>query len=111
MRLTIGQALEMLGRTASVNERIRILLKNCAADETYDNVNDIRGFLFDTYYEDPISADVKIVLNCTEDVTRIIEQIAKQPEENKHLAYFLDADKILADLAELNRDIKRQNRQ
>lgn len=110
MELTIGQALEMLGRTASVNERIRILLKNCAADETYD-VNDIRGFLFDIYYEDPIAADVKIVLNCTEDLTRIIEQIAKQSEENKHLADFLDADKILADLAELNRDIKRQNRQ
>lgn len=107
MELTAGQALEILGKIISVNERMRTLLNGCATSGMYDDISDIQWFIFDD--EDPITAHVKIALNCTDGV-RIIEQIAKQAKENTHLAYYLDAYKILAELAELNQKIKRQDR-
>lgn len=108
MGLTGSQALEILSRIVFINEQARTLLSNCIKNEMYDDVGDLREFIFDN--KDFLATTVQIIIDYPNAV-RAAKQISEQAKEDDLLAYYLDAHKILADIKDLNRYIKRQNKQ
>ena len=108
MGLTGSQALEILSRIVFINEQARTLLINCIKNEMYDDDGDFREFIFDN--KDFLATTVQIIIDYP-DAVRVAKQISEQAKEDDLLAYYLDANKILADIKDLNRYIKRQNKQ
>lgn len=105
MELTIGQAIEILGRVASVNEGALTFMNKCITGEMYD---DIRSS-FNLRGKELIAVDVKVELDYTNGI-KVIRHIAEQAKD-KHLTCYLDANKVLESLEELKWDIERQNKQ
>ena len=109
MKLTFSQTLELLGKIASVNERLRTLLDSCDINGGYDDLNGFRDLIYEVSKGDLLRAEVSIVLDCA-NLINTVKQIVEHAEENRYLVNFLDASKIHADLVALDLEIKRKNK-
>lgn len=109
MILTFSHMLNTLGKIASVNERLYILLDNCDVSGLYADMDDVQNMIRKTG-RNLLPVEPGIMLDCS-DAIEIVKQIADRAEERDCIVQYLDASKLYADLVDLETEMRKQNKQ